>query len=515
MPPVDATEKPTARYWVPSEQLAAHYDELNRAGAASRLRMGVSRIVETLVLVAADVGLIVAAAFLASLTRADLLPKLHPIFKPVEVATSLSEQAGLLGVIIVFLAWGGLYGRRFPFWDEARRIVGNATLAIAGILAALTLAKVSEQFSRATLLLSWGYSILLLLAGRYLVKRALYSLRPFRKNTLIIGAGHTGASTFEALRREPTLGYHVVGFLDDNPALAGQTVIHETTVVGTLADLGPRIESLSVRELIVAIPSLDGGRLSDLVNQYHMKVDGVHVIPNLRSFPVLRTTPEYLLHDQAVMLRIQAPAGELLRAIVKRAIDVIVAAATLIVLSPFLLLVGLLIRLTSKGPAILVQPRLAHRGGTFGCLKFRSMHLDEAERLEKYLADHPDKRQEWDTFKKLRGYDPRVTGLGAFLRKWSVDELPQLINVVIGDMSLVGPRPYLPREIDDIGPCAPIILSVRPGLTGLWQVRGRSHLTFDDRLRLDLAYVRNYDLWLDLSIVVRTVFVLSTRAGAF
>ena len=143
------------------------------------------------------------------------------------------------------------------------------------------------------------------------------------------------------------------------------------------------------------------------------------------------------------------------------------------------------------------------------------MFADGEARLQKWLAAHPDNRAEWETYHKIKGRDPRVTRVGRVLRKWSLDELPQLVNVLRGDMSLVGPRPYMLQETAEIGEAAEIIFRVKPGITGLWQVRGRSKLAFEDRLLLDEYYVRNWSPWLDVVILLKTITVLTKREGAF
>lgn len=513
--PAGAPVAVTDARWVPSEEEAARYRLLNRRRAPLPWRQTTLRLIEGSILLALDAVMIAAATAAALAIRFALLPLLHPAFSETAPMHSLGELTAVAAAIILFLGWGELYGRRLVFWDEARRIASHTTLAMMAIFAGLTLTKVADQFSRPVLVLLWLLAMAFLTAGRYVGKRILYRFPPFRRKILILGARETGISTFDALRREPTLGSHVVGFLDEAAELQGRTVPEEggAPVLGPLSDLDRVIESHGIQEMIMAIPSMPGRRLSDLVNRYYTRLDAVHVIPDLMYVPVFRTQPEYLLHDQALMLRIPRPTGTWAERMAKRAFDLIGSAVLLAVLAIPLAIIGLMIRLTSPGPVILVQRRLAHRRGTFPLLKFRSMYLDHEERLRRHLEQNPDRRAEWHQFKKLRGFDPRVTRLGRLLRRSSLDEFPQLINVLLGHMSLVGPRPYLPQELDHIGSCAPVILSVRPGLTGLWQVRGRSRLTFDDRLQLDLSYVRNRELWLDAAILLRTVFVLLRPKG--
>jgi lipopolysaccharide/colanic/teichoic acid biosynthesis glycosyltransferase len=181
---------------------------------------------------------------------------------------------------------------------------------------------------------------------------------------------------------------------------------------------------------------------------------------------------------------------------------------------PFLLLIALLIKLDSRGAIFFAQERMGINGTRFKALKFRSMHENAETRLQEILTKNHKLREEYEVFHKLR-HDPRVTRLGQFLRKYSLDELPQLWNVLKGDMSLVGPRAYMPSELDKMNSSENIILRVLPGITGLWQVRGRNNFSFQERLDIDVYYVRNWSLSLDLYLLVSTIRVVMMGKGAF
>ena len=199
----------------------------------------------------------------------------------------------------------------------------------------------------------------------------------------------------------------------------------------------------------------------------------------------------------------QRPLGGLL----KRGVDLVVAATSLLALAPVVLMITLLVLLTMGRPVLFAHPRVGFRYKLFDCLKFRSMVRDPDGVLLRYFADNPEAAREWNETQKLR-YDPRVTFVGRMLRKSSLDELPQLINVLRGEMSCVGPRPVVADELARYGAKAPLYLSTRPGMTGLWQVSGRSSVDYSRRVALDETYVRSWSLWLDLKILVGTTFVL-------
>lgn len=199
--------------------------------------------------------------------------------------------------------------------------------------------------------------------------------------------------------------------------------------------------------------------------------------------------------------------------VAKRCIDVSAAVMALLTLAPLMLILGLLVRCSDGGPALFRQTRIGMGGRRFACIKFRSMTIDADRALADHLASDPEASREWTDTQKLRR-DPRITPLGQFLRKTSLDELPQIINVLAGEMSLVGPRPIVPSECDRYGDNLQHYLSVRPGITGLWQVSGRSSSSYAERVALDVAYARQWRLATDVAIVVRTVPAVLSQRGS-
>jgi len=200
---------------------------------------------------------------------------------------------------------------------------------------------------------------------------------------------------------------------------------------------------------------------------------------------------------------------------IKRVFNIVIGMIMLVVGIPIMGVVALLIKLDSPGPVLYIHSRLGKNGRCFPCFKFRTMQQNCDSALEEYLRAEPTANQEWEKFAKLRYFDPRLTTVGAKLRRYSLDELPQLINVIRGEMSLVGPRPYLPREREQMGYSASIILQTTPGITGLWQVRGRNSVDFRGRLLLDTWYVGNWTLWLDVIILFKTISVVLTGRDAY
>ena len=200
---------------------------------------------------------------------------------------------------------------------------------------------------------------------------------------------------------------------------------------------------------------------------------------------------------------------------VKRGLDLIICLSMLPLVLLIMALVAICIKVESPGKVFFNDYRIGKSGRTFLCYKFRSMYIDSDRILQEYLEQDDEARQEWEEFQKLRGYDPRVTAVGRFIRKTSLDELPQVINVLLGDMSLVGPRPYLPREKDIIGDYLDIICQVQPGITGIWQVSGRSDVNFAGRLELDEWYVKNRSILIDIKCLLKTAQIVLLGKGAY
>lgn len=199
---------------------------------------------------------------------------------------------------------------------------------------------------------------------------------------------------------------------------------------------------------------------------------------------------------------------------VKQVFDRLIAAASLLALSPLLIMLAVFIRVKDPGPVLFAHRRIGKGGKAFYCLKFRTMTVNADPILARHLAEHPEAAQEWRETQKLRN-DPRVTPLGAMLRRTSLDELPQLINILKGEMSLVGPRPIVMDEVSHYGSAIRDYMAVRPGLTGLWQVSGRSDVGYRERVMLDQQYVRQRNFWVDLGIILRTVSVVLRRQGSY
>ncbi|MEM4247550.1 MAG: exopolysaccharide biosynthesis polyprenyl glycosylphosphotransferase, partial [Candidatus Woesearchaeota archaeon] len=269
-----------------------------------------------------------------------------------------------------------------------------------------------------------------------------------------------------------------------------------------------------IQDVVIALPDQDKEFLAKLVTRLQHKATSVLYFPDYSGLAVIGTEIRHFFHDQAFALQIKNNLAEPFNYITKKIFDYLVGFLLFLILSGPLAVIAIAIRLTSAGPAIYSHPRVGKNGKLFLCYKFRTMYRDADERLHDILSKDPKAREEWEIYRKLSN-DPRITPLGAILRKTSLDELPQILNVLRGEMSLVGPRPVTQEEIDKYyRDRAGLCFSVLPGITGLWQVSGRSNTSFDYRISLDVWYVRNWNLWLDIVILLKTGYVVVARQGA-
>jgi len=418
-------------------------------------------------------------------------------------------------IYIIFLAYERLYTKRYPFWDETKEIVKALTMATVVVFAIVSIGKITGQISRLTIILLWLYSIFIFPIFRLYGKRFLHKIGIWQKDLLIIGAGNAGMNTATGLMQDKHTGYRIVGFLDDYKKDSVHVKDKKFPILGKVNDFEKVINQHNIEAVVVAIPTMEKEKLSQLTNQIHKYVRRIFIVPDLKGIALLNSELYHLFMQQIFLIKINNNLDSRLNHIFKRAFDIILSFMMLPVLLPTIGIIGLLIKLDSPGPVFFAHTRIGKNGKPIKVLKFRSMFIDAQERLQKILETDPEAKKEWETYFKLKN-DPRVTRIGKFLRKTSLDELPQIFNVLKGDMSLVGPRPVIKDEIDKYyKEYAEYYYMVRPGITGLWQVSGRSNTNYDFRVKLDTWYVLNWSLWLDIVILFKTIKVVLKREGAY
>ncbi len=367
-----------------------------------------------------------------------------------------------------------------------------------------------EEISRAWLLLVWALSILIAGGVRFTLRRVVYALRRkgyFLRPALVIGTNAEGQAIARQLRDAPSAsGVRVLGLVDDTPPEKPS----DLPFLGSLSDLPRLIHEHDVRELIVAGTALSREQLLDLFCRYNQ--GDRHLIIRLSSglFEVLTTGMRLRKVGYVPLVTLERTRITGVDALLKRGLDLAGSLALLLLSAPFLLLIALLVKATSPGPILYRRRVLGQGGHPFDALKFRTMYTNGPE----ILARYPELEGELRRHGKIKN-DPRITPLGRILRRFSLDELPQLFNILAGQMSLVGPRMIAPEEWPHYGKWQHNLLTVKPGLTGLWQVSGRSDLSYEDRVRLDMHYIRNYTIWLDLQILFQTIPVVLRGKGAY
>ncbi len=377
------------------------------------------------------------------------------------------------------------------------------------------------SYSRAVFVIDFGLALVLFTAFHLFIRwlQAVFRRRDINLlPTLIVGTGPEAEQTIEELRRRPDLGYRVVGVvtsvLDERETFAG------TANVGTFDQLPSLVRDLGIQEVIITDSSLKGNRLFEAMMGIGRKQRvEFRFAPSLFDLLPQKTSVEQIGILPMVRL-FREPLSDIER-FIKRASDIVLATVSIILLAPVFFVIALIIRTGSKGPILFRQERVGMDGRIFLCLKFRTMvaDADEAIHLESYKknisgeADANAGDDDEPVFGKVKD-DPRVTSAGRWLRRSSLDELPQLLNVLKGDMSIVGPRPPIPYEVVEYRPWHRKRLDMKPGITGLWQVSGRSRLTFEEMVRIDVYYIENWSLWFDLKIILLTLPAIFRGDGA-
>jgi Undecaprenyl-phosphate galactose phosphotransferase, WbaP/exopolysaccharide biosynthesis polyprenyl glycosylphosphotransferase len=428
----------------------------------------------------------------------------------------LAFYLGLIAIVLSrFLALGH-YTRRKPFWDELRETFKILLIAALVDTSILFLNRVS--FSRTWLLDTWILAFLLLPLMRILVKHALRRMGEWSRPTIIIGTGQNAQEAAAALASEPLLGFDVIAFLvpQGKPCLSSKFIITANRPIPILPmteEPEATIARLGYPHVVVALEPDELLSYRNILERLCLCCPDVSVVPAIRGLPVFGMVTTHFFSHEVLLLRARNNLARLGPRILKRIFDVCVASTALIVLSPLFAYIAWGVRRTGK-EIFYCHGRIGMKGKPFLCYKFCSMVPNADRILRRLLEKDPKVREEWERKFKLKN-DPRITPIGAFLRKTSLDELPQLWNVLKGEMSLAGPRPVIEDELKRYGDQAKYYLEVRPGITGLWQVSGRNDIDYTDRVTLDVWYVRNWSLWYDIVILLKTCKALFQRNGAY
>jgi exopolysaccharide biosynthesis polyprenyl glycosylphosphotransferase len=324
---------------------------------------------------------------------------------------------------------------------------------------------------------------------------------------LIAGAGEVGRTVMRNIVAHPALSYHIVGFVDDDPE-KGSTDIGRFQALGSTANIPRLAKELAIDEVIITLPWMYHRKIVSIVAQCERQQVRVRIVPDIFQMTLSHLDVEYLGGIPMIGIREVSISGSQL--LFKRTMDVAISLMGLVLLFPLFVAIAVAIEIDTPGPALFRQIRVGKGERLFACFKFRSMYQGADEEKDKFQAQNEAN----GVFFKMRD-DPRITRVGRFLRRMSLDELPQLLNVLMGHMSLVGPRPAPPSEVQRYQSWHRRRLEVAPGMSGLWQVSGRSELTFDEMVLLDLYYIENWSPLLDVQIMLRTLPKVITGEGAY
>ena len=422
-----------------------------------------------------------------------------------------------------YLSWFGLaflglmfflmrfqhYSDRRPFWDELGDVIRLMTSL--ALLDMTLVATTRWNSSRFWWLLVWVLAVLMIVWGRMLSRYILQRFGLWIRPTIIIGSAENAVEAAIALQSEPRMGFQVAGYVDvkeSPPSLK----LHDRTLKNI-----KELEMLAFQPGIQWVIALEHSQADQ--REHWLRTlslwgaTDISVIPAMRGVPLYGTEMAHFFSHEVALLRVRNNLRRWPARLTKRIFDTTTATILLLVLSPLMLAIAAALKMEG-GRIIFSHLRVGKKGKNFNCYKFRSMIPNADQELHNLLSNNPDLQAEWNRDHKLKN-DPRISKLGAFLRQSSLDELPQLFNVLKSEMSLVGPRPIVSEELEKYGLEKSYYLMVRPGMTGLWQVSGRNNVDYDARVYLDAWYVKNWSLWYDLAILFKTFKVVLAQRGAY
>ena len=413
---------------------------------------------------------------------------------------------------LIFLAQAKAYNTMQPIIYTVRSIFYAATYGLIAYIVALYFFT-DWMAARSFFVVFWLVLLITLYIERLVISWWLKHSHHLYEDVIFVGAGKTAERSLNYFQDDLGYRYNIVGFLDDKPI--SNKITEKYSLLGKVDDAEKIVRTSRIQTVIITAPGMKRDKLQQLITTVQPHVRNLSYVPDLIGTPMAGVEAQSLFSEEILMLHMKNNLALRRNRIYKRIFDLVLTVVGGIAISPILLILALCIKLDSKGNVFYNADRIGKDGKNFKCYKFRSMYVNGDEILKDYLAKNPEAAAEWKEYAKLRDYDPRVTKAGTWMRKYSLDELPQILNVLLGDMSLVGPRPYLPREKEDIGKELSTITMSLPGITGYWQVSGRNDVSFQERVTMDAWYVRNWSVWLDIMYLAKTFTAVIFGKGAY
>jgi len=383
-------------------------------------------------------------------------------------------------VTILLFTYEGLYTHRYDFWHESRSIIKSLMFSFFIVLAYLAITKSVQGYSRAVIIFSFLLMVLLLPLTKNIIKKLLFNLGLWQRKAKIYGD--------DTFLREEIFENHYLGYIDAKKNKPKTVFVNSHN------------------------EKLDN--LKQIINHEIGKSHEVIFIPLVDDYDLTHSHIYQLSNTRTNLISFQNRLKSKYRLWIKKLSDLAMSIIAFPLLVPVMLWIAYKIQKEEPGNSILFkQERLGQNGEIFICYKFRTMFEESDDKLSTYLQEHPEEVEFYNTYHKYQN-DPRITNIGHTLRRTSLDELPQIFNVFKNEMSFIGPRPYMLNEKEKIGKDIDTVLTVKPGITGLWQVSGRSDIDFHSRVELDIWYIRNWNLWMDLVILLKTIKTVLIRKGA-
>lgn len=415
-------------------------------------------------------------------------------------------------LVIAVLFLNGAYRRMRPSIDIYRDIVHALLLVDVAMIAGLFLFKVSDVVSRLYVLTFFLASLVTVVIFRTIALKIMKKHHAFYTPVMLLGAGLTAERTVRFFREDLGYFYEIVGVLDDAPK--SRIIAERYPVLGGIDAGISLVKDMAVENVIITAPGMSKAKLADIIAGLKPYTHTVSFVPDLIDIPFGSVDAVTLFTEGILLVKSRNNLARRKNRLLKRGFDLLCVLGGGVIISPVLLLLVLLAAVDNHGRIIFAHKRVGKGGRPFYCYKFQTMVKDAEKVLQEYLQANPAAKKEWEASFKLT-HDPRVTPLGQFLRRTSLDELPQLWNVLKGEMSLVGPRPIVKEEVPKYGSYIAEYNMVLPGITGMWQASGRSDTTYEERVAMDTWYVRNWSVWIDIMYLVKTFSAVIKAKGAY
>lgn len=472
-------------------------------------------MIQRTILIGADLLALLLSLILAKFMLSEIRPGID------NISLQTFGVAKFGGLLLIMVFWyQEQYVKRRPAWEEIRLLY--YTIFLFALFHLVFSYFLSHQVVKFLTILFWGLLLIIMPLLRYITKLILLKLNLWQRGVYIIGIEDNAIAAYNLLTSSKILGYSFLGFID----LCHNDVTAIDINNNIIVQNGQNLPIFGLEQLYLPeninndyeiVFALNSNQLLEnekTINILQSCYTFVSIVPDIAGLPLYGVELEHFFGSDQLFLRLQNNLSRRLNRIIKRIFDIVFSVCGIIILSPFLFLIAFSIKLTSSGKIFFKHKRIGMNGKYFYCIKFQTMYPDSNEILENLLATDYAAKLEWEKNFKLKN-DPRVTKIGSFLRKTSLDELPQLFNVIRGEMSLVGPRPIVDTELGRYGDYAYYYRLVKPGITGLWQISGRNDTDYKTRVRLDVYYTKNWSLWYDFVILFKTIMVVFSRSGAY